>query len=146
MREIPMKVVADRAVDTPTLVDLKARRAQTKEYRFSLTSRDLKLVGELGDAALIAYAVIRGAAWGPRAKEWVTVSQRATDHLDRGYRWWHAATRRLEEAGVSQVERHRGRLPRYRLVQRRKGGHVIGRLGNANTSGVPVLFAEETNI
>jgi hypothetical protein len=138
-----MKVVAERPVDTPTLVDLKAKRAQAKEYRFLLMSRDLKAVGGLGDAALIAYAVIRGAAWGPREKQWVTVSQRATDHLDRGYRWWHAATRRLEEAGLIQVERHRGRLPRYRLVQRRKGGRPVGEPASTHTAGVPVLFAEE---
>lgn len=117
-----MLEVQERPVDLPTTVELrrmKQEREQAKDYAFHLTARTLHQVNHLSDAAILAYALIRAAAWGDRADDWVTISARALSSLDRGYRWWHAATTQLADAGVIEVERHRGRMPRYRLVSKK---------------------------
>jgi hypothetical protein len=113
----------DAAIDeapavTPTLAYLQSKRATRSLYWFYLDDQDVRASAPLGDAAVLAFAVIRAAAWGPRAGQWVTVSRRAAEALDRGYRWWHAATSRLAKAGLIDVERTRGRMPRYKLRPR----------------------------
>ncbi len=117
MTQVP---TAETPAQTPTLAALRARATArgAKEYWFFLTSGDVQASAALGDAAVLAYALIRAAAWGPRANDWVKLTHRAADCMARGYRWWHGATSRLERAGLIEVQRQRGREPRYRLVQR----------------------------
>lgn len=112
-----MSVIGERVVDLPTVAALKRRREEReKAYVFRLTAEGLRQVTDIGDAAIVAYALICGASWGDRAGRWVTVPDIALNSLDRGYRWWHAATSHLAAAGLIEVDRQRGRLPRYRLA------------------------------
>ncbi len=110
--------VETQEVDTPTTARLKAERAARpkKFYSFHLTADDASRVAGLGDAAMLAYALICAAAWGPRRHRWVTVPPRSMEAVNRGYRWWHGATKRLVEGGLIEVQRLRGQKPRYRLL------------------------------
>jgi len=111
--------VPERLVDTPTVGRIKAERASASRYVFHLNGADLLRLGELGvgDAAVLAYALIKAAAYGERSEDWVRVSGRVFEMADRRYRWWYRATKQLEALGLIECIRHRGRLPRYRLCQ-----------------------------
>lgn len=116
-------VVREVPVDTPTVTAAKAKRDHRPMYSYYLTDADLRRVADLGDAATLAYAAIRSAAWGPRAGNWVAIPPKTRLALNRGYRWWHSATTALKQAGVIDVDRGRGRAPLYRL---RSGGADTG--------------------
>lgn len=119
----PGDVVREMPVDTPTVAAAKAKRDSRPMYSYYMTDADLRRVTHLGDAAALAYAAIRSAAWGPRAGNWVAIPPKTRVALNRGYRWWHSATSALQRAGVIDVERRRGRAPLYRL---RPSGADIG--------------------
>lgn len=115
-----MESIRERVVDLPTLAALRQQRQEReKVYVFRLSARELRSVSSLGDAPVVAYALICAAGWGARSGDWVTVPAISVDSVDRGYRWWHAATQQLAAAGLIEVERHRGRMPRYRLVSKK---------------------------
>lgn len=109
-------------IQTETLRQIKAQRLgrQEKVYVYRLDAvmvqqaRDLNLP----DSALIALAAIEAAAYGARRQDWITLPTRTVDAFARGFRWWHRATSKLEEAGLIECQRHSGRLPRYRLKKR----------------------------
>ena len=109
---------------TPTIQRLKSERRQpsrkrpARPYGFFLTETELRRLAEakVGTGPIVVYALIRSAARAARC-EWVSLSLRVRKCFPRNYRWWHAATRKLEVAGFIECERHKGRLPRYRLVQ-----------------------------
>jgi hypothetical protein len=110
--------MSEHRVDTPLIRRLRKKQARRKAaYTFSLPLRDLSQLFGAGmtSKAVVVYAIIRGAAFGPRATQSVTIRKHVRDGVNRDYRWWRSATQRLEEAGFIDVERHRGRLPRYRL-------------------------------
>ena len=106
-------------IDTETLRQLKAQRPvrKDKQYVFRLEASQVQKARELDlpDSALIALAAIEAAAFGARRNDWVTLPPRTIDAFGRGFRWWHRATSKLEEAGLIECQRHAGRLPRYRL-------------------------------
>ena len=106
-------------VETPTIRAIKAERGSASRYAFHLSGADLLRLGESGatDSAVLAYALIRAAAYGDRSEDWIRISGRVFDMAGRGYRWWYRATRQLEALGLIDCRRHRGRLPRYRLCQ-----------------------------
>ena len=107
-------------IDTPTiqLLRTEGKERRTHRYVFRLTDDQVDAARAQGlpDSSLVALAAITAAAYGERSGLWVTVPARTTDCLSRGYRWWHRATERLEQAGLIECQRHAGRLPRYRLV------------------------------
>lgn len=105
-------------VDTATVARLKRAggRSRRKEYWFFLTDHEVAAAAPLGDAAVMAYAVIRAASWGPRRGDWVKPTPTALAAFSRGPRWWHAATTRLADAKLIEVHRARGRQPRYRML------------------------------
>lgn len=104
-------------VDTPTLAGRRAALEQRRtRYRFVLDSEALTAAAVLGDAAVLAYAAIRGAAFGSRHSGWVTISRVTRDLLCRDYKWWYRTTQTLVDAGLVQVSRQRGQLPRYRIT------------------------------
>lgn len=70
---------------------------------------------DLPDSALIALAAIDAFAYGARRNDWITLPPRTVDAFGRGFRWWHRATSKLEEAGLIECQPHAVRLPRYRL-------------------------------
>ena len=106
-------------IDTETLRQLKAKRPvrKDKQYVFRLEASQVQRARELDlpDSALIALAAIDAAAFGMRRNDWVTLPPCTVDAFGRGFRWWHSATSKLEEAGLIECQRHAGRLPRYRL-------------------------------
>jgi len=111
--------IPERQVDTPTVARLKLEAATRgrKPYVFVLTDHDLTALRAAGLplSAIAAYACVKGAARAARYHEWVTLRQRTIDAVGRDWRWWHRQTEQLQDAGFIDVERHRGRLPRYRL-------------------------------
>lgn len=113
-------LISERVVDTPTVARLKLRASSKsgRPYAFLLTDHDLTALREAGLtlATAAAYACIRGAARAARGVEWVTLRPRTINAVGRDWRWWHDQTQRLEQAGFIEVQRHRGRLPRYRLT------------------------------
>jgi hypothetical protein len=110
------------AVDTETIKQLKAERVVRKDklYVFRLDSVQVQQARQLNlpDSALIALAAIDAAAYGGRRNEWITLPMRTVDAFGRGFRWWHRATSKLEQAGLIECQRHSGKLPRYRLKKR----------------------------
>ena len=120
--------IREVAATTPTIQRLKRERRQpsgkrpVRPYGFFVTETELRRLAEakVGMGPIVAYGLIRSAARAARGEEWVSLSLRARKCFPRDYRWWHAATRKLELAGFIECERHRGRLPRYRLVQGRR--------------------------
>ena len=111
-----MKLV-ERAVDTPMLTRLKGERRGRRQYLYVLTEDDLAALraSGLSLSAAVALACIKGAVRAARGHEWVTLTTRTLTAIGRDARWWHTQTRRLEGAGLIECERHKGRLPRYRL-------------------------------
>ena len=113
--------IPERPVDTPTMARLKLRAGVRggRPYAFVLTDHDLLALRDAGLplATAAAYACIKGAARAARDTEWVTLRPRTVAAVGRDWRWWHRQTEQLEAAGFLEVERHRGRLPRYRLRQ-----------------------------
>lgn len=109
-------------IDTETLRQLKAQRTvrKDKQYVFRMEASQVQKARELDlpDSALIALAAIDAAAYGARHSDWVTLPARTIDAFGRGFRWWHRATSKLEQAGLIECQRHAGRLPRYRLKKR----------------------------
>lgn len=112
-------------IDTETLRQLKAQRTvrKDKQYVFRLEASQVQRARELDlpDRALIVLAAIDAAAFGARRNDLVTLPPRTVDAFGRGFRWWHRATSKLEEAGLIECQRHAGRLPRYRLKKVRPG-------------------------
>ena len=112
----------DMPIDTETLRQLKAQRTvrKDKQYVFRLEASQVQKARELDlpDSALIALAAIDAAAYGARHSDLVTLPARTIDAFARGFRWWHRATSKLEQAGLIECQRHTGRLPRYRLKKR----------------------------
>lgn len=118
--------IKEKLHDTPTVAWLKelASRAPKRKsggYGFVLSDGELGRLysAQMQSSGVVAYAVIRGAAHAAGRGRWVTVRPLAMKAVGKGYRWWHGATSRLEAAGFIECERHRGRLPRYRIVVRR---------------------------
>lgn len=113
---------AERLVDTPTVAWLKLRASgkSDRPYVFLLTDHDLIALRTAGLslATATAYACIKGAVRAARDAEWVTLRPRTISAIGRDWRWWHHQTQRLEQCGFIECERHRGRLPRYRLAKR----------------------------
>jgi len=111
--------IAERPIDTPTLSRLKQKVTERGRhpYAFVLTDRDLTVLRNAGMplSAIAAYACIRGAVRAGWRHEWVTLQPRTIAAVGRDRRWWYGQTLRLEQAGFVEVERCRGRLPRYRL-------------------------------
>lgn len=114
----------ERPVDTPTIKVLRASKKEraVRAYVFRLTDEQFAVarVQGLPDSSLIALAAITAAAYGERSGQWVTLPVRTVDCMRRGFRWWHRATAKLEQAGLIECERHAGRLPRYRLARQSK--------------------------
>jgi len=113
--------IREQRVDTPTVIDLRQALKSCRPhqpYFFVLTDTDLVRLREKGVPlqAYVAFALIKAAARAAGGAEWVTIRQRARLSLGRDRRYWYEATRRLEVAELIQAQRHRGRLPRYRLV------------------------------
>ena len=109
--------LVERPVDTPTVTRLKGERRGCRPYLYVLTEDDLAAlrVAGLSLSAAVVLACIKGAVRAARRHEWVTLTARTMVAVGRDARWWHTQTRRLERAGFIECERHRGRLPRYRL-------------------------------
>jgi hypothetical protein len=84
-----------------------------------ITEDDLHTLRRAGvpESACIVYAAIRGAvlAVGDNT-EWIVLTPRVQDALQHGFRWWWRQTEALRAAGFIEVERRRGRIPRYRLT------------------------------
>lgn len=118
----PTQLPPGMAVDTKTIQKIKAQRGarMDKLYVFRLEASQVQRARDLDlpDSALIALAAIDAAAYGARRSEWVTLPARTIDAFGRGFRWWHRATSKLEQAGLIECQRHAGRLPRYRLKKR----------------------------
>ena len=106
--------------DTPVTESIKDNHKAKPLYVFRLDEEQVSNVRQLKlpDSALVAYAAITAAAYGDRANSWVTLSPRTMDSVGRGFRWWHNATSALERVGLIEVQRHPGRLPRYKLKRR----------------------------
>ncbi len=109
--------LVERAVDTQTVTRLKSERRGCRPYLYVLTEDDLAAlrIAGLSLSAAVALACIKGAVRAARGHEWVTMTARTMAAVGRDARWWHTQTRRLERAGLIACERHKGRLPRYRL-------------------------------
>ncbi len=109
-------------IETETLKQLKSMRGTRKDklYVFRLDALQVQRARKLDlpDSALLALAAIEAAAYGSRRLAWVTVPHDTVDAFGRGFRWWHRATSKLEQAGLIECQRHSGRLPRYRLKKR----------------------------
>lgn len=117
------EAVVEREVITPTVAALRLAAADKgskgrRPYLFVISEDDLHKLrrADVPVSACIVYAAIRGAVRAS-GEEWVTLSPRAQDALCHSFRWWWRQTAALEQAGVIEVRRHRGRLPRYRLTQ-----------------------------
>ena len=114
--------IQEMAIQTETLKRIKAQRMvrREKQYVFRLDAQQVQRARELDlpDSALIALAAIDAAAYGSRRSDWVTLPTKTIDAFARGFRWWHRATTKLEQAGLIECQRHSGRLPRYRLKKR----------------------------
>ena len=119
--------LVERPVDTPTVTRLKGERRGCRPYLYVLTEDDLAALRGAGLAmsAAVALACIKGAVRAARGHEWVTLTPRTLAAIGRDARWWHGQTRRLERAGFIECDRHRGRLPRYRLRTAGGGGRPI---------------------
>jgi hypothetical protein len=109
--------LVERPVDTPTVTRLKGARRGGRPYLYVLTEDDLAALrsARLSLSAAVALACIKGAVRAAPGHEWVTLTQRTVAAIGRDARWWHGQTQRLERAGFIECERHRGRMPRYRL-------------------------------
>ena len=111
--------IPERPVDSPTMARLKLRASVKgdRPYAYFLFDHDLVALQRAGLplTTAVAYACIKGAARAARSTEWVTLRPRTVAAVGRDSRWWHRRTAQLEAAGMLEVERHRGRLPRYRL-------------------------------
>ena len=114
--------IQEMAIQTETLKRLRAQRSMRRDklYVFRLDAQQVQRARELDlpDSALIALAAIDAAAYGHRRNDWVTLPSQTVDAFARGFRWWHRATTKLEQAGLIECQRHSGRLPRYRLKKR----------------------------
>jgi len=127
--------IEEREVVTPTAAALRLAASRgskpRRPYLFVISEHDLDKLRQAGVpvSACFAYAVIRGAvrAAGDEAG-WVTLSPRAMDALRHSFRWWWRQTEALERAGFIECQRHRGRLPRYRL--RAGSADATGKSGN----------------
>lgn len=117
-----MSPIVGTKFDTPTIIERKRVLAErTAKYSFVIDGETLSKVSAIGDAAVIAYAAISGAAFGDRRNDWVTVGRVARELIDRDYKWWYRATEALVEAKLVEVQRRRGQLPRFRLTRQLKG-------------------------
>jgi len=120
--------IAERPIDTPTLVMLKRKLTERGKhpYAFVLTDHDLMALRTAGMtlATIAAFACIRGAVRAGWRHEWVTLRPRTIAAVGRDRRWWYEQTRHLERAGFIECQRHPGRLPRYRL---REAGEATNR-------------------
>jgi hypothetical protein len=113
------------AVMTPTILRLKSEQERptwknpAQPYAFYLTETELRrlLEAKVGMGPVVVFALIRSAVRAARGRDWVTLRLRVRESVSRNYRWWHAVTQKLEVAGFIECERHKGRLPRYRLVR-----------------------------
>lgn len=109
-------------IETATIKQLKSLRGPRKDklYVFRLDAQQVQRARQLNlpDSALLALAAIEAAAYGSRRQAWVTLPHDTVDAFGRGFRWWHRATSKLEQAGLIECQRHVGRLPRYRLKKR----------------------------
>jgi len=109
----------DRVVDTPTVARLRAERSlrRPRGYGIWLTDQDLEALNdvELAPSTVLAFACIKSAAIAAGGDDWVALRSRVMKAMGRDYRWWFAQTQLLVRAGFLDVDRHRGRLPRYRL-------------------------------
>ena len=113
--------IHEQRVDTPTVIDLRQALVTMRPpqaYIFVLMEGDLVRLRDarVPPQAYVALALIKGAVRAAGSAEWITIKQRAYQSLGRDRRFWYEATQRLEAAGMIQVQRHRGRKPRYRLV------------------------------
>jgi hypothetical protein len=107
------------AIDTPTVIERRRlREERASKYIFVLESKALVESRALGDSAVLAYAAIRAAAFGDRSGDWVTVGRITRELFRRSYKWWYRATESLADAGLIEIDRRRGQLPRYRLLRR----------------------------
>jgi len=113
--------IAEREIVTPTVAALRltasSRGAKHRRpYLFVIDEHDLHKLRQAGIpvSACIVFAVIQSAVKAA-GQDWITLSPRATDALRHSFRWWWRQTELLEKAGFIEVERQRGRLPRYRL-------------------------------
>lgn len=131
--------IRDRRVETPTVARLRAERGRasaSRPYGFYLSEIEFVRLAEGGisPAAILAYALIRSAARAALGREPVSIRPRVRDAWARDWRWWHRVSRELERAGFIACERHRGRLPRYRVVSR--GRRLTVRCGAAEASAM----------
>lgn len=115
--------IAEREVITPTkaalrLAALGRSNKSRRPYLFVISEDDLHRLRDAGVpvVACVVYAAICGAVRAAGTDDWVTLSPRTMDALRHSFRWWWRQTDALERAGVIEVKRHQGRLPRYRLV------------------------------
>ena len=119
-------LIEEREIVTPTVASLRqaaaSRGATRRPYLFVLSEPDLHQLrqADVPVAACVVYAAIQAAVRAAGDVEWVTLSPRAMDALRHSFRWWWRQTEALERAGFIEVERHKGRLPRYRLAGARK--------------------------
>ena len=116
--------IPERLVDTPTVARLKLR-AVTKgrrPYFFVIGEHDLLALrgAGLSLSTAVAFACIKGAAGAARRRDWVTLRPRTLEAVGKDFRWWYSHTSQLEQAGFIECQRHRGRLPRYRLRASKK--------------------------
>ena len=120
--------IEERAVDTPTVMALRHRiqryskRHKWRPYGFVLSDEELArlMSAKVSAGAILAFAVIRGAARAAPREPWISLRARVRDAIRRDYRWWWTVTAQLEAAGFIKCMRHRGRLPRFHVVKRRK--------------------------
>lgn len=117
------EAIEEREVMTPTVAALRHAAASRnskgrRPYLFVISEDDLHRLREAGVpvVACVVYAAIKGAVRAS-GEEWVTLSSRTQDALRHSFRWWWRQTEALRRAGFIDVQRHCGRLPRFRLVE-----------------------------
>ncbi len=105
-------------VMTPTLQMLKSKQ-RVKTYRYFVSQTDMvrARAAGLGPGPVVALLGIQAASKAAGGG-WVTLRPQVRDAWGYDAEWWRVNTGKLVQAGIIEVERRPGAVPRYRLVEK----------------------------
>jgi hypothetical protein len=105
-------------VMTPTLQMLKSKQ-RVKAYRYTVTQTEMvrARAAGLGPGPVVALLGIQAASKAAGGG-WVTLRPQVRDAWGYDAEWWRVNTGKLVQAGIIEVERRSGAVPRYRLVEK----------------------------
>lgn len=95
-----------------------ARRWQRKTIVWMLYVEDWEAIKALPVNSAMALAFIEACARGMRRGQWVTIPKSIRDNYSRN--WWSRALNPLIQAGLVEREQLPGRVPRLRILIKRK--------------------------